>query len=585
MPIKVLLRFKFALFVLFSIVCFLPTAIFAQSKNDVVAVLPFENKSGLAQYNWVGESFADSLTELLKVPGLTVVPNEKRKETQARLNLPLTTIPSLATSIKLSTAAKANLLVIGKYSVTPAKGDLATSLRVTARVIRVNDGMVFGEQTADGRMIMRDIDLADALVNLQKLQAQIAFQVLYQRDNALPFSQNDFIQNSQKIPAQAFEAYIKGMLTAETTATPEGDFLRPRFFKKALELYTKERNGETYAQAALELGHFYLKRKEATNAIEYFSRIPETAPIYPEARFYVGLLQFQLGNSQAAIDTLRQLSEKVQLTPIYNNLGAISIDTARKDKTEGKTAFLSEGINFLTQAVNSMPNDGNALFNLGYALFLSGKYKEAAEKLRPILASNQRDGYAYFLLAKTMEKTGDSAAATSFDENARRYLPTYAKLQLEWQKSQTTGEIPVRLRETFIRSDNFLAVKETGTSAISEPEDLLKKSRELYKAGRDDEALAELRRVQTADPMNAEAYYLIGSIQLRRGEPEAAVSNLKTAVFWKTDLVEAYISLTKIFLEKKDVNQARTYIKTALQLAPDNQEVISLYRRVEMGGK
>ncbi len=591
---KMLYSKTFAVFsVLFLSFCFFSNKTFAQGKNDVIVVLPFENKSSLPQYNWVGESFAESLASsfgncpgrdtTVRCPGLTVVQNEERKLVQQRLNLPLTTIPSLATSIKLANAARANLLVVGKYSVTPASGELATSLRVTAQVIRVQDGMMSGDQTPDGTWLAKKIDLGDALANLQTLQGQISYQVLYQRDRALPFSQNDFVETSRKIPAQAFEAYIKGMLTPDTATTPEGDFLRPRFFKKALELYTKERGGETYSQAALELGHFYLARKDQANALEYFSRIQKGAPYYYEAAFYVGLLQWQLGNPNGAVDTLRQLAEEAKLAPIYNNLGAIEADTARKNKEQSN--LLTEGKEYLRQAVNSGPNDPNSLFNYGYTLFLSGNYVEAAQNLRPVLAANPRDGYAYFLLAKAMEKTGDTTAATSFDENARRYLTNYAKLQIEWQKSQTTNEIPVRVRETFNRNDNFVASSTAQNDSVREPEDILKKSRDLYKAGRDDEALADLRRVQTTDPMNAEAYFLIGSIQLRRGELEAAVSNLKTAIFWKNDIVEAYIALTKIFLEKNDSVQARTYIKTAIQLAPENQEVISLYRRVEMGGK
>jgi TolB-like protein len=33
--------------------------------GDVVMVLPFENTSNRAEYNWVGESFADAIAELL----------------------------------------------------------------------------------------------------------------------------------------------------------------------------------------------------------------------------------------------------------------------------------------------------------------------------------------------------------------------------------------------------------------------------------------------------------------------------------------------------------------------------------------
>src|SRR5918996_2674187 len=86
---------------------------------DVVMVLPFENTSNRPEYNWVGESFADSLAELLNKPGLLVVSSDERELAYQRLRLPETVIPSRATAIKLARQAKASIIVIGSYSVTP----------------------------------------------------------------------------------------------------------------------------------------------------------------------------------------------------------------------------------------------------------------------------------------------------------------------------------------------------------------------------------------------------------------------------------------------------------------------------------
>src|SRR5713226_5301561 len=131
----------------------------AQSASDVVMVLPFENTSNRPEYNWVGESFADSLAELLNKPGLLVVSSDERELAYQRLRLPETVIPSRATAIKLAREAKASMIVIGTYSVTPApeesKSERAKSgkdkppaeayVQVTARVIKVNEGRTLGE--------------------------------------------------------------------------------------------------------------------------------------------------------------------------------------------------------------------------------------------------------------------------------------------------------------------------------------------------------------------------------------------------------------------------------------------------------
>src|SRR4026208_661912 len=81
------------------------SSVFAQSTQkyaDTVLVLPLENTSAKPEFNWVGESFALSLSELLKVPSLNVVSNSQRKIVQQRLRIPLSSLPSLATSLKFA---------------------------------------------------------------------------------------------------------------------------------------------------------------------------------------------------------------------------------------------------------------------------------------------------------------------------------------------------------------------------------------------------------------------------------------------------------------------------------------------------
>ena len=135
---------------------------------------------------------------------------------------------------------------------------------------------------------------------------------------------------------------------------------------------------------------------------------------------------------------------------------------------------------------------------------------EVAEQLRPVITADPRDGQAYFLFAKALEKTGKTEAATAADDQARRYLQTYAKWQTEWQKSQTTSNVSLRMRDVLSRDDVSDLMRKKAVAANvdagSATQDLLVKARDLYQAGRDDEALPELHRVVMMEPTNAEAY-------------------------------------------------------------------------------
>ncbi len=565
-------------------------SIHAQTANkvtDTVMILPFENVSNKAEFNWVGESFADSLSDLLKVPSLNVVSNQERKLIQQKLRVPLTILPSLATSLKLAREANATILVAGKYNIVPAQGDIAATVEVTAKIIRVNEGRFLSEEFPDGKRVVRDIKLNDALGNLQTVEGQVAYQVLYQRDKALPFSQNQFIESANKVPARAFEAYIKGLLTPENETQT-----RENYYKNALRIYTEEKDGATYSDAALELGYVYLNQKKNSDAIEYFSRVPQESPQYAEAAFYTGLIQWQKNNYEQALAVLRPLAEDLKLTSVYNTIGAIAVQSALAEKkNKGKSdALLAEGLEFLKKAAESAPDESNARFNYGFALFLNNNYAEAAKELRPVLANNSRDGEAYFVLAKSLEKTGDKTAA-DFDNQARRFLSEnnkYAKLESDWKNSKTDG-INLRIaqppRKDFV---SVILVKRQAApvqTTQSEAENLLTQARALYKDGRDDEAITILSKILVSEPMNAETYLLIGNILLRRGDLDQATANFKTALFWNSRLIDAHIALGKIFLQKGDCLQAKNYLASALAIDAENEDATGLQRQVERCGK
>ena len=573
---------------LITLFCFAPARVAQAQKQaaaDVVIVLPFENRSNRPEYNWVGESFADSLSDLLNLPGLVVVSSDEREIAYQRVRLPLTTLPSRATAIKLAREAHATMIILGTYHVDPPQGDLPASLQGTARVIKVNEGRLMGETMPDGRWATREYDFGGALTTLQTMQGRLAYQVLYQRDKALPFSQNQLVQQATKVPQKAFEAYVKG------AQMDEREPRRVNYLKNAMRFYADANAGATYAQAAFELGRFYFAQNDWRQAAEYFSKLQKKDSHYAEAAFYASLAYWRQNDLDRALDAIVPLSADMPLTAIWNNTGAISVQAARAAKKQDDRArLLKQGTTFLARASQSATDDPTVRFNYAYALFLNSKFTEAADQLRPVITADPRDGQAYFLFAKSLERIGNKEAAAAADDQARRYLAVYAKWQIEWQKSQTTAMVPLRLRQAFNRGDLFDLTKEktaeaSTASATGNTQDLLAKAREFYTAGRDDEALAELRRVITVEPMNAEAYLLIGHINGRRGDPEAAISALKTAIFWDAKLIDAHILLGRIFLERGDRAQAISYARNALQIDANNQEAIALQRQVETGGK
>lgn len=103
----------------------------------------------------------------------------------------------------------------------------------------------------------------------------------------------------------------------------------------------------------------------------------------------------------------------------------------------------------------------------------------------------------------------------------------------------------------------------------------------LIKAGKLDEARAELRKALLAKPLSSEAYYLLGIIYWKKNDREQAINNLRTSVFWDNRNIAAYIALVKIMLEKRDCLQAKNFLISASEIDELNEEVLILKNKVE----
>lgn len=162
--------------------------------SNVILVMPFQ---GISEDNLLNKDFAYVLSEVLTAPALCVVENEEREKLIQGFGFNTDETFTLATSLKFAILSKSNLLVIGRYV------KILNSINTTTQIIRVNEGRFLSEEFPDGRRFQRIILLKDSLSNLRVMQGQIAYQILYQYDKMLPYSQNHFTEATSniKIPA------------------------------------------------------------------------------------------------------------------------------------------------------------------------------------------------------------------------------------------------------------------------------------------------------------------------------------------------------------------------------------------------
>jgi tetratricopeptide (TPR) repeat protein len=569
-------RYKFAALALTLAAAFAAPAPGARAQaptgGDSVIILPFENTSAQREHNWIGPSFADALAEFFRIPGLRVVSTDERELIYQRLRLPLTTLPSRATAIKIAREARASLVVIGSYTVKASQDEkVPAEVSGSARVINVNEG----------RQWQYGFDFGGALVNLQKMQGTLAYQILYQRDpSTLTVSLNDVLERANRVPPRAFESFVKGVMTED----PEK---RSIYLQNAQKEYAKTHAGETYPDAAFEMGNLHLRQGRWKEAAEFYSKLKRGDSHYAEAAFYAGIAHWRQNDLKAALGALVPLTSAAPLTGVYNTGGAISLQAARDERDAAeRERLLKQAVELLGRAKDTQPDDPSVLYNYAYALFLSGKFAEAADSLRGVLTISPRDGEAFFLYSKALERVGQAEAAAAADNEARKYLKTYATLQTNWQKSQTVGDVAVRLAAQFDVAEAISRREAVVESTGPKAEDLLERARKLYAAGQDDEVLPELNRVLMIEPMNADAHLYIGRVHTRRGDLQRAISSLKAALFWSNQKsVEAHVLLGRIFLERGDRAQALVHARSAIQLDPNHQEALALYRQVDTGAR
>ena len=351
--------------------------------TDTIVTMPFENLSGRAEYNWVGESFAATLADLLDKPGLVAIRPDERNVAYKQEGLPPTAILTRATMIKIAERAGANLVVMGTYRIAGEGRD--STITISARVIDIREGRLAGKEYNRG----------GPLVDLQKLQGDLAYEILYQHNPALPFSRDQITTDATVAPIGAFENFIKGTLTRDRDA-------RVSFLERSIKEYS-DRTKTPYVAAIFELGRIRFEAGEHKEALEQLALVDDKNPRYDEAQFYIGVAEDALGHTDQSLETLKKLAARLPLFEVYNNIGVLLI----------KQKQYKDAIDHLKPASDAAPRDTDTLFNLGYAYLLAKDHAKAAATLRDETKQRASDGEAFYLLSKALAAAGDQPGATA----------------------------------------------------------------------------------------------------------------------------------------------------------------------------
>lgn len=524
--------------------------------GETILALPFENTSSRTEYNWIGEGFSLAISHLLNTSGLVALDIEERNLAYERLGLAPTVVLTRASAIKIGEKAGADIILIGSYNVL-GEGKSRTIV-VTSRMIDLREGRAIGN----------DYIFNGSINDLQVIQGKLAWEILSNRISGFAFSREQLVSRATLVPSNAFESYVKALLTSNRDD-------KVKFLFRALSEYQQATSGQ-YSEAVFTLGHLYYDEANYKDGLNWLEKVSEKDSFYLEAQFYRSVACLQLGDNEKASSILKELTKVLPLYEVFNNAAAVEVRKSNYD----------EATRLLSLALQAAPRDNDLLFNYGYTFWRAGQYSTAANQLNQLVKRETKDGQAYYILAKSLEKMNQaSESATALDE-AKKYLSDFAK----WE----TGKIPglIRLKDHFSRTAylRLARTRETKPNTTfgkqaEQVETLLAKAQGFFIAGRDKEAITSLNEILKTTPDNSEAHLLMGRLQERTGNIDGAINSLKAAIFWNPKLVAAHVLLGRIYFQKNDIAQAKIHLKQALSFSPEDRDALALQRLVEPQNK
>ncbi len=529
--------------------------------TDTVIILPFENRSQLAEYNWIRESFSILIEEVLDAPGFYVISSDERNIAYERLNLSPDDILTRAAMIRLADAAQSNLALIGEFDVAVDKDQV--TIAVTARLIETKEGRLIGN---------RVFNFSGPLSDLQSMQGQLAWNILYFRNPSSPYSKEQMVRRATSTPPLAYESFVKGVQTRDLN-------LREGFLKRAIQEHEMAGTPGRYTRALFELGLLYYRQADFEEAVEQLKQLQKDDSNYREGLFYLGLAAYEAGQVDESASAFRTLADQLPMLEVWNNVGAAL--TARGD--------LAAALPLLKRATANNPNDTDYRFNYGYASMLNKNCQEAISYFDAVLRINPRDGEAHFLRSRCLTELGQPEEAARSDNEAKRYLESYAK----WTVSPANIPKLMRFktevnRAAFYSLERKQQMQQDGTRGLPSAQQIslrqsLDRARELINQKNDVEAMTELQSVLSSEPTNAEAHFLRGLILNQRRDIDGSIAAFKAAVSWNPRLIEGHINLCRLYLARGDRALALAHARQALEIDPQNRDAIALKQQIETG--
>ena len=547
-PIIVGMRFptKFFALVLALVAIFACSpAAFTQTADSaggrVVLVLPFDNHSGNASLNWIGDSFPDTLNKRLTSAGFLTISHDDRLYAYDHLGLPADFRPTRATTIRIADQLDANYVVIGSYTVVPgpgggAKGQAMGRIMIQAKVLSM-DALRLSGMIEDSAELTRLFDAENA----------IAWKVAGAMDPHFAVSEQTFLAAPGGVPLPAFEDYIRGI------NAPSGDERLKRLKNAVAQV-------PNYPAALLELGKEQYAQRDFDGAAATLARVPKTDRLALEANFYLGLAEFNSANYAGAQVAFSFVASRLPLPEVVNN-EAVAVSRQGKDS-----------VDLFRKASDADPSDEDYHYNLAVAMFRRGDTAGATREVTAALKLKPADNEAIELLAQ-LKKVPAGTKLKADPEGG------FSPLERIRRNYSETG-----FRQAAFQLDQVRAIRMTMLPPDQRATEYTQLGREYLSQGLLPEAETQFQDALQASPNSADAHAGMAQLREASGDPAKARDEAKTSIIMKPN-VAALLVLARLDLADKRMAACAQDISQALRLDPKNADAIALKLVVQQRGQ
>jgi tetratricopeptide (TPR) repeat protein len=524
-------------------------AAFAQTEDSpggrVVLVLPFDNHSGNASLNWIGDSFPDTLNKRLMSAGFLTISHDDRQFAYDHLGLPADFRPTRATTIRIAEQLDANYVILGSYTVVPAAsggtggagGTAKSRIMIQAKVLSI-DAL---------RLLPGAIEDSAELVRLFDAENAIAWKVASAIDPKLAVSEQTFLAAPGAVPLPAFEDYIRGI---NATSGDE----RLKRLKNAVSQVPN------YPAALLELGKEQYAQRDFDGASVTLGKVPKTDRLALEANFYLGLAEFNSANYAGAQAAFSFVASRLPLPEVVNN-EAVAVSRQGKDSVE-----------LFRKASDADPSDEDYHYNLAVAMFRRGDTVGATREAEAALKLKPTDNAAVELLAQLKKVP----AGTKLNANAEGGFSPLERIRRNYSE---TG-----YRQAAFQLDQVRAIRMAMLPPEQRAAEYTQLGREYLSQGLLPEAETQFQDALQASPNSADAHAGMAQLREASGDAAGARDEAKTSMIMKPN-VAALLVLARLDLADKQLAASAQDLSEALRLDPKNADAIALKLVVQQRGQ